>query len=360
MNEKSKTPAKRHPLLLRLLRLMDAFTKSDDERDFYLDNKEGFILYVDLSKSQEELNALTLELKNHQDRYFAIPKLTFYETKKIMEGFVNEKVYDIDTKEKLLDVIQSKDARENFLDFIYDHLTEQEKWQQYYVERSRIRIIEWLRLNQFHFVFEEDLDLGKPLLEKVKAHFLDNKAPKDVQTARELLEQKARSYYSTEALNPRPKRGRPPKQVVKITPEIQLSTDLFLTVPPSGRPFLYLPDINNSTAITFSSKFESEEEYLASRNQNRLLTGQWDTINDKLAALRSLASKSGEPHPLDWSQEEDEEEEEEPEEIELLTPPVKKTVARISPPVKKQPPQKTSKKEAAPKKSFIKSLFKKK
>ena len=40
-----------------------------------------------------------------------IPKLTFYETKKIMEGFVNEKVYDIDTKEKLLDIIQSKEAR---------------------------------------------------------------------------------------------------------------------------------------------------------------------------------------------------------------------------------------------------------
>jgi len=37
-----------------------------------------------------------------------------------MEGFVNEKVYDIDTKEKLLDVIQSKEARENFLEFIYD------------------------------------------------------------------------------------------------------------------------------------------------------------------------------------------------------------------------------------------------
>ncbi len=49
-----------------------------------------------------------------------------------MEGFVNEKVYDIDTKEKLLDIIQSKEARENFLEFIYDHLTELEKWQQYY------------------------------------------------------------------------------------------------------------------------------------------------------------------------------------------------------------------------------------
>ena len=32
-----------------------------------------------------------------------------------MEGFVNEKVYNIDTKEKLLDIIQSEEARDNFL-----------------------------------------------------------------------------------------------------------------------------------------------------------------------------------------------------------------------------------------------------
>ena len=73
-----------------------------------------------------------------------------------MECFVNEKIYDIDTKEKLLDIIQSKEARENFLEFIYDHHSELEKWQQYYQERFRIRIIEWLRNNAFDFVFEED------------------------------------------------------------------------------------------------------------------------------------------------------------------------------------------------------------
>ncbi len=81
---------------------------------------------------------------------------------------MHEKVYDIDTKEKLLDLIAAKEARENFLEFIYDHLTELEKWQQYYQERSRIRIIEWLRLQNVQFVFEEDLDLPKLLVEKVK------------------------------------------------------------------------------------------------------------------------------------------------------------------------------------------------
>ncbi len=147
-----------NPLILRCHRLMEAFAKADDERDFYLNRNEGFLIYVDLDKTQEELDALFQEVESNSERYCQIPKLTFYETKKIMEGFVNEKVYDIDTKEKLLDIIQSKDARENFLEFIYDHHSELEKWQTYYQERSRIRIIEWLRANNFQFVFEEDLE----------------------------------------------------------------------------------------------------------------------------------------------------------------------------------------------------------
>ena len=43
-----KLPEAQNPLLLRSYRLMDAFSKSDDERDFHLDRVEGFIVYVDL------------------------------------------------------------------------------------------------------------------------------------------------------------------------------------------------------------------------------------------------------------------------------------------------------------------------
>src|SRR5882724_905034 len=179
----AKLPVAQNPLLLRYHRLMDAFAKSDDERDFYLDKIEGFIVFVDLDKGIKELEDLTEEVSANIVRYCLIPKMTFYETKKFMEGFVNEKVYDIDTKEKLLDIIQSKEARENFLEFIYDHLTELEKWQQYYHERSRIRIIEWLRSQNIQFVFEEDLDLNKHLMEKLKRHLFDVKVSKDVAAA---------------------------------------------------------------------------------------------------------------------------------------------------------------------------------
>lgn len=318
MAEKLKIP--QSPLILRSHRLMEAFAKSDDERDFYLDRCEGFIIFVDLNKSQAELEALDAELNSNRERYRILPKLTFYETKKIMEGFVNEKVYDIDTKEKLLDIIQSKEARDNFLEFIYDHLTELEKWQLYYQERSRIRIIEWLRNNSFQFVFEEDLDLPKTTVEKVKTLLFETKVPKEIASARETISAKAKTYYSTEALNPRPKRGRPPKQTVKVEIEPQMTMDIYTTVTPAIRPFLFIPDITAVSAITFSSKYESEEEFLSSRQPNRLGAGRWDDLSDKLATLRGLAHRSGVVDPkappvkIDWSKDDDDDEDEDLEE----------------------------------------------
>lgn len=282
-----------NPLLLRAHRLMEAFAKSNDERDFYLDRLEGFIIYVDLDKSGEEIATLGKELEENLDRYCMIPKLTFYETKKIMEGFVNDKVYDIDTKEKLIDIIQSKEARDNFLEFIYDHHSELEKWQQYYQERSRIRIIEWLRNHHFHFVFEEDLDLSTSIVEKLKQHLFDKKVKKDVDVARKALAIKAKTYYSNEALNPRPKRGRPPKQAQKIEMEPQITTDIYTTVPPKVRPFLFTPEISSALDVTFSSRFETGEELLAHRKQvpeSPELEESLTSINQKLATLRQLSS----------------------------------------------------------------------
>lgn len=291
MSNTTKKYEAQNPLILRYHRLMDTFSKSDDERDYYLDKQEGFIIYADLDRDQEELDSLEAALD--QQRFFLIPKLTFYETKKIMEGFINEKIYDIDIKEKLSDIIQSKEARENFLEFVYDHDAELEKWQQYYQERSRVRIIEWLRRNDFHFVFEEDLDLAPSLVEKVKQNLFNPKVPKDVATARQLLEQRAKVYYSNEALNPRPKRGRPPKQVAKVEVEPQFTSDFYMTVPSAMRAFLYTPDITSATAVTFSSKFDSDEEFRAKlKNTPRSESlVSLESISKKLSSLSDLSKK---------------------------------------------------------------------
>lgn len=289
----SKYPQAQNPLLLRYHRLMDAFAKSDDERDFYLDKVEGFIVYVDLDKGEKELSDLDKEISIHGKRYALLPKMTFYETKKFMEGFINEKVYDIDTKEKLLDIIQSREARDNFLEFIYDHHTELEKWQQYYVERSRIRIIEWLRLQEILFVFEEDLDLNKNMMEKLKRYLFDVKVSKDIATVREALNIKAKTYYSNEALNPRPKRGRPPKQVAKVEIEPQVTVDMYTMVPPACRTFLYLPDITNAASITFSAKFDTEAQLLASlRGSSRIkVDTKLQALSERLESLRHLSTR---------------------------------------------------------------------
>lgn len=280
-----------NPLILRCHRMMEAFTKSDDERDFYLDRVEGFLVFVDLDKSTQELTALENELAENTERYCLIPKLTFYEAKKIMEGFVNEKVYDIDTKEKLLDIIQSKDARENFLEFLHDHPTELDKWQQYYQERSRVRIIEWLRANDFNFVFEEDLDLGKNVIEKLKKSLFETKVGKDVITGRKTLESKAKMYYSNEALNPKPKRGRPPKQIAKTEVEPQFTGDIYINVPAAVRPCLFTPDPSSILTIHFSSKFHADEKEQRRTSSSSATDAVLESLNQKLAALKGISGR---------------------------------------------------------------------
>ncbi|KPK33260.1 MAG: hypothetical protein AMS24_01745 [Chlamydiae bacterium SM23_39] len=284
----------RIPLILRFHRLMDAFTKSNDERDFYLNKVEGFLIYVDLDKPEEELNLLEKELGKEKNKFCLIPKMTFFEIKKFMEGFINEKVYDIDTKEKLLDIISAKDPRENFLEYIYEQLTELEKWQQYYQDRSRIKVIEWLRSHNILFVFEEDLEFSRNILEKLKRTFFEEKVSKDIASARNILLTKAKMYYSNEALNPRPKRGRPPKQISKTTIEPQFTVDIYTTVSSVMRPFLYIPDITNAASITFSSKFETEEQLLASLRGTRIRVDEkLEALSQRLESLKKLSERFG-------------------------------------------------------------------
>ena len=318
-----------NPLILRCHRLMEAFAKSDEERDFYIDRKEGFLVYVDLDKSQAELDALEKELESNSDRFCAIPKISFYDTKKIMEGFVNEKVYDIDTKEKLLDIIQSKESRDNFIEFLMDQHSELDKWQQYYQERSRIRIIEWLRANQFQFVFEEDLELPKQIMEKLKQCLFQAKVSKEISSARKIIAAKAKTYYSNEALNPRPKRGRPPKQAVKRDLEpVKVTIDIYNTVPPSVRPFLFSPEATSNPGLSaFSNKIDEQD--LANRKISQIVDDA--NLSEKLSALRSLSSK--------WIDGDDDSDDSEELDLDDLPTP-KKAASKVKASTKKSPKKK--------------------
>ena len=277
---------------MRYHRLLEAFSKSDDERDFFFNKIEGFLIFINLDKDMDDVDAAYQEIAKNPEIFVEIPKLTFYEMKKLMEGFVNEKVYDIDTKEKLLDIIGSREARDNFLEFIYDHLMELDKWQQYYHEKSRIRIIEWLRENNIKFVFEEDVvELSRPIVERLKEHLFDEKVSKELIAARAVLEAKAKTYYSSEALNPKPKRGRPPKQQQKVELDPQLTDDLYTSVPALLRQFVFAPEYSTST-VTFSEKFETAEQLLASLKGSKVkVDTKLEILSQRLESLRSLSSK---------------------------------------------------------------------
>lgn len=277
------------PIILRYCRLLFAFVKSDEERDFYLDRHEGFLIYVDIKKSEKALEKLFKEMEKDSTRYLLIPKLTFYEIRKLMENFVNEKVFDIDTKEKLFDIINGKDARERFLEFIYESEYEVEKWQMYYQERLRVHIIEWLRNHNLLFIFEEDLDIGFGELFQIKNLSKENQIPKELQEKRKYLLNKAKSYYANDALYPKPKRGRPPKHGDKIKAETKFSFDTYSGVPEAIHPFLFIPDTTSLQLTTFSSKYESEEDlmtHVKPKSDHRDITSQLETLSQRVESMR--------------------------------------------------------------------------
>lgn len=106
-----------------------------------------------------------------------------------------------------------------------------------------------------------------------------------------LYHPKQKTYYSNEALNPRPKRGRPPKQALKAEIEPQVTTDIYTSVPQGLRSFLFTPDLGSTTS-TFSSRFGSEEELFNRHSSANLLNdSSTEGLSQKLAALRSLSHK---------------------------------------------------------------------
>lgn len=334
-----------NPLIFRFHRFLEAFSKADDERDFYLQKKEGFLVYVDLDKGEEELELLSKELRAHPDSYVQVPRLAYYEVKKIMEGFVNEKIYDIDTKEKLLEIIQSKESRSHFAEFLYDHLVEQEKWIQYYQERMRVRIIEWLRHHHFHFVFEEDLDLPPFLVEQLKQSIFETKTSKDLLNARKTILTKAKTYYSNEALHPKPKRGRPPKQVVKQEVEPRLTPDLYLTVPLVVRPFLFAPEASPGAHFFIFSTKNNDELDLRSPSH----AGDLSHWSQQIQALRTLPPSQKNARSTETTSHFFEEEEFDEEELEDELDEELDADELEAPPKKKQPEEPSKKATPTPK-----------
>jgi hypothetical protein len=120
------------------------------------------------------------------------------------------------------------------------------------------------------------------------------------------LQAKAKTYYSNEALNPRPKRGRPPKQVVKIETEPQVTVDMYTTVPHSMLQFLYLPEISSASSVTFSARYDTEAQLLASlRGSSRVkVDAKLQALSERLESLRHLSGRLTDIHDITGSESE--------------------------------------------------------
>ena len=96
-------------------------------------------------------------------------------------------------------------------------------------------------------------------------------------------------------MNPRPKRGRPPKQSAKVETETTISSDIYTKVPAIARRFLFLPEISSASSITFSEKFDTEEEFLANLRGSTRLEDQLNLANlsERFASLKELSAKLG-------------------------------------------------------------------
>ena len=94
-------------------------------------------------------------------------------------------------------------------------------------------------------------------------------------------------------MNPRPKRGRPPKQIAKVAIEPQFTLDIYTHVPKAVRLFLYIPDITSASSVTFSAEFDSEEQLLASlRGSTRIKVDEkLEALSQRLESLQKLSDR---------------------------------------------------------------------
>ena len=270
-------------LILSKNRMIEVFVRSDDEYEFYFDLTEGALIYVCLDANDKELHDLELSLSTHSDRFILIPKRTLYEIRKYMDMFLQERVNDIEVKEKLSEILLSRNFKNKFPEACGEYIQEYIKWDKFFFEKMRMVVIEWLCSKNLLFVFEEDLQsmMSATDICLLKESRGDNKAhsSKTGQMLYNQLLAKAKSYYKEEVLHPKPKRGRPPKKVEKQQQNTSLTSDIYFSIPEKIYHFIYrdsegwqmplLPLLPSVDAGTRAILYGEEEEEGISNNNNK-------------------------------------------------------------------------------------------
>ena len=81
--------------------------------------------------------------------------------------------------------------------------------------------------------------------------------------------------------------------MAKVEVEPQVTVDMYTTVPPVCRLFLFLPEIMSAASVTFSAKFDTEAQLLANlRGSTRVkVDTKLQALSERLESLRTLSSR---------------------------------------------------------------------
>ncbi|MCK5787909.1 MAG: hypothetical protein KAH32_02845 [Chlamydiia bacterium] len=232
-------------LTMKATRCIGVFIRSDDDNDFLLDTKTGAFLLLDLKAEDADMDHLQKFLEGEEDRFFLVPKITEYEKRKIFEEFINYKVNDLEVSERISDTLDTLGYESRAIEILQEYPYEYDKWISFFSEKIRIRVVRWLNKTSqsmksgFSYVFEEDLTnyISKEELISFKENYITNK--QSISGIVKKLHQMSKLYLEDEIVNPKPRRGRPPKGHNSAVKEALFIPDMYICYDAIIRHFVY-------------------------------------------------------------------------------------------------------------------------
>lgn len=235
-------------LIIKATRCVDALIKSDEDNDFYLDVKTGAFLYVDLHADEDSMKHLESFIEKEDNKtLFLLPKMTEYGKKKIIEEFVHDKVSDLEVSEKLINEIATLGYETRLMEVFREYPTEHDKWNLFFSEKMRSLAVVWLNeiiekvfsVIDLRYVFEEDVSKFLDYEEIVLFKENPEVNTKDIKNIKSRLLEFSKIYKQPEIINPKPKRGRPPKGKKIGVVENVIIPDMYITYDSVIRSFVY-------------------------------------------------------------------------------------------------------------------------
>ena len=132
--------------------LIDAFTNSRIENEYYLDAASGELLHIsDEWMDSEEVDKIYEQIEQEPDRYVAIPADGPQNGYRDMRAFA-EAVENENLREKLQIALEGEGAFRRFKNVLLEYPEKREEWFKFKEERTKSRIADWAEGNRIELV----------------------------------------------------------------------------------------------------------------------------------------------------------------------------------------------------------------